>query len=93
MLSFPQDQRFVMQWVQRNGAAFGGDINRVTIFGESAGAGSVSNHLVQPKAWPYFHRAISESGPIGDWVAESFNRSAAKYERAWCCVVWCGCCD
>jgi carboxylesterase type B len=76
-----QDQRFSMEWVKRNGAAFGGDINRVTIFGESAGAGSVSNHLVSPKSQGLFHRAISESGPIADWTAETFNMSAAKYIR------------
>ena len=74
-----QDQRFAMGWVQRNGAAFGGDVSRVTIFGESAGAGSVSNHLLQPKAWPYFHRAIAESGPVAAWTAQTFDMAAAKY--------------
>jgi carboxylesterase type B len=74
-----------MEWVKRNGAAFGGDINRVTIFGESAGAGSVSNHLVSPKSQGLFHRAISESGPIADWTAETFNTSVAKYVRTFVC--------
>lgn len=60
-----------MQWVQANAAAFHGDPSRVTIFGESAGAGSVSNHLVAPRSAGLFHGAIMESGPIAAaWVAQ-----------------------
>ena len=59
-----QDQISALQWVQRNGAAFGGDISRVTIIGESAGGGSVSNHLLSPKSQGLFHRAIMESGML-----------------------------
>ena len=78
-----------MEWVQRNGAAFGGDVNRVTIFGQSAGAGSISLHLLSPKSWPYFHRAIAESGPIADWIAQPFNVSVLKYTSGdeSCCRV------
>ena len=41
-----KDQRMAMSWVKDNAKALNADLSRVTIFGESAGAGSVSNHLV-----------------------------------------------
>jgi para-nitrobenzyl esterase len=56
------DQQFALKWVQRNIAAFGGDPNSVTIFGESAGGLSVFSHLASPSAVGLFHRGIVESG-------------------------------
>jgi para-nitrobenzyl esterase len=56
------DQVAALQWVQRNVAAFGGDPDNVTIFGESAGAVSVGCLLAAPAAKGLFHRAILESG-------------------------------
>ena len=56
------DQQFALQWVQQNIAAFGGDPHNVTIFGESAGGGSVIGHLASPKSTGLFQQAISESG-------------------------------
>src|SRR5262249_37786447 len=56
------DQQFALQWVQRNIIAFGGDPNKVTIFGQSAGGLSVLSHLASPSAARLFHRAIVQSG-------------------------------
>lgn len=42
------DQAMSLLWVRNNIIAFGGDANKVTIFGQSAGAGSSSLHMVSP---------------------------------------------
>jgi carboxylesterase type B len=57
------DQRMALDWVQKNVAKFGGDPNKVTIFGESAGARSVDFHLLtnNPKK-PPFRAVIVQSG-------------------------------
>ncbi len=56
------DQIAALQWVQRNIAAFGGNPVNVTIFGESAGGGSVLTIMTSPMAKGLFHKAIIESG-------------------------------
>ncbi len=54
-----------LEWVQRNIAAFGGDPQRVTIFGQSGGGRKVNFLMVSPLVPPgLFHRAISVSGSI-----------------------------
>lgn len=57
-----EDQRLAMKWVQDNIAAFGGDKTKVTIGGESAGAGSVCMHLLAPtQVNGLFSKGIIES--------------------------------
>jgi para-nitrobenzyl esterase len=56
------DQQLVFKWVRDNMAHFGGNPNRVTIGGESAGGLSTSSNLASPTANGLFHAAIIESG-------------------------------
>ncbi|MDL9979617.1 carboxylesterase/lipase family protein [Microbacterium sp. ASV49] len=58
-----KDVLLALAWVRDNVSAFGGDPNRVTVFGESAGGGLVTTLLATPAAEGLFHRAIAQSSP------------------------------
>ncbi|HSC33701.1 MAG TPA: carboxylesterase/lipase family protein [Thermodesulfobacteriota bacterium] len=60
------DQILALEWVRDNVGAFGGDPDKVTIYGESAGAMSVGLHLLSsPRSEPLFRAGIMESNPLG----------------------------
>ncbi|MGF1581248.1 MAG: carboxylesterase/lipase family protein [Gemmataceae bacterium] len=62
------DQIAALKWVQQNIHNFGGDKNKVTLFGESAGAANVTYLMASPLAKGLFHQAIAQSGYYGEYT-------------------------
>jgi acetylcholinesterase len=77
------DQVLALEWIHHNIGYFGGDSQRITLFGESAGAVSVGFHLLSPRSRSLFSNAILESGgPTCHWAyitADEARRRSHKY--------------
>ena len=72
------DQIAALRWVRENAGSFGGDPSNVTVFGESAGAMSVTTLMATPAARGLFQRAIAQSGAP---VTARYDEAAATAER------------
>ena len=72
------DQIEGLRWVKRNIAAFGGDPDRVTIAGQSAGGGSVLALLASPLSTTLFQAAISQSGSLSPVTQELAEQRSAR---------------
>ncbi|KAL0481315.1 carboxylesterase 2 [Acrasis kona] len=73
-----RDQVAALKWVKENIDAFGGDPDNITIFGESAGGGSVSTLMAVPSAKGLFHKAISQSGIIDCVLKRNWATSTTR---------------
>ena len=79
------DQAMALRWVHENIAAFGGDPDNVTIFGQSAGGGSVSILPVMREANRYFQKVIAQSGsttlafPVSCEAAQGKTKALLEY--------------
>lgn len=80
-----EDQQAAMRWVRENAAAFGGDDENVTVFGESGGGYDVCAHLTSPSSAGLFDKAVVQSAPCGTaWAptrAEGQARDIAIAEQ------------
>ncbi|XP_014601800.1 PREDICTED: acetylcholinesterase-like [Polistes canadensis] len=83
------DQALALRWLRDNAAAFGGDPDLITIFGESAGGSSASLHLISPVTRGLVRRGILQSGTLNaPW---SYMTGEKAHDVARVLVDDCGC--
>jgi para-nitrobenzyl esterase len=79
-----------MQWVQRNIGAFNGNKSNVLLYGQSAGATSVSIHMVADDSVGLFHRAAMQSSGFANWSVVPLPQAEAAYDSVLTSISPCG---
>lgn len=74
-----QDQLEALRWIKKNISAFGGDPDRVTVGGQSAGALSVAALIAAPEGRGLFRRAIIDSGHADGFISLEAARETTEY--------------
>lgn len=75
-----RDQRFALEWVNRNIGRFGGDKDRITLAGHSAGAAATEFHLLTEDSRDLFNQAIVVSGSaLAPWAISKINHTRIIY--------------
>ncbi|QKV91420.1 carboxylesterase family protein [Streptomyces sp. NA02950] len=87
------DQQAALRWVRHNIGAFGGDRNRVTLGGQSAGSVDTCLHIASPTAKRLFHRAVQQSGSCASEDAAAPLPLAAAEQRGQSFAASMGCAD
>lgn len=72
------DQICALEWIKENISHFGGDAENITIFGQSAGGGSVAALMVCAKTKGLFHKAIQQSGTLNLSKPKSLSKIIGK---------------
>ncbi|KAB7500352.1 Venom carboxylesterase-6, partial [Armadillidium nasatum] len=84
-----KDQQLALKWIKENIESFGGDSDRITIFGHSAGGASAHYHILSPGSNGLFNRAILQSGTAFCPWASNINHRKFAIEAGLefgCCI-------
>lgn len=84
------DQLLALRWIKQNAKAFGGNQDRITLIGQSAGSYSVGVHLVSPRSKGLFRRAIMQSGSTFTTTLQNSKEQARHRARVLVEMLGCG---
>ena len=88
-----KDQLEAIRWVSRNVEAFGGDADKITLYGESAGGMSVHFHLLSPLGEGLYHGGIAQSGTALSYSLGLHHRDADEQSERFMKDIGCAAYD